>query len=114
LIKQDLQFIALPVRLDRYIVHSKVKVTTWSESESQSAATVTVRAYSARITMKLQDQELSDSKDGRQLQSQSVRAWLEKVLYSMYFKYRYFQLLNFSVALRQDVKNLILVVKDNS
>jgi len=59
-------------RLDRYIVHSKRKVTTPSELESQSVATAS--KPSATITSKLQDHELSesDSADDQQLQSQSV------------------------------------------
>jgi len=64
--------IASAPRLYRYIVHSKIKVTTPSEFESQCA--VTAGKPSATITSKLQDHELSesDSADGQQLQSQSV------------------------------------------
>jgi len=54
-------------RLDIYIVHSKIEITTPSEFESQSAATAS--KPSATITSKLQDHELSesDSADGQQL-----------------------------------------------
>jgi len=43
--------------VDRYIVHSKIKVTTLSEFESQSAATAS--KPSTTITSKLEDHELS-------------------------------------------------------
>lgn len=66
--------IASALRLDRYIVHSKIKVTTPSQFESQRAATAS--EPSATITSKLQDHELSDSADGQQLQSPSSLAML--------------------------------------
>lgn len=67
--------IASAPRLDRYIVHSKIKVSTPSDSVCESQNAATASEPSATLTSTFQDHESSesDSADGQQqLQSQSV------------------------------------------